>query len=103
MERHVKNMANTYTQLYTHIVFTVKGRQNIIPKKYKEELHKYITGIIKGKNQKLIAINSMPDHVHILIGMNPNLSLSDYMPFYRRSYHSQTLILRSYTLLAGCF
>ena len=53
-------MANTYTQLYVHIVFSVKGRQALIPKCHKTELHKYITGIITNKGQKLIQINSMP-------------------------------------------
>lgn len=70
-------MANTYTQIYIHIVFTVQGRLNLIPKAHKEELHKYIAGIIRNKGQKLIAINSMPDHVHILIGLKPSVALSD--------------------------
>jgi len=70
-------MANTYTQIYIHVVFTVEGRQNLIPARCKEELHKYITGVIQSKGQRLIAINSMPDHVHILIGIKPNLALSD--------------------------
>ena len=70
-------MANTYTQIYIHIIFTVQGRQNIIKKENKQELHKYITGIIQNKNQKLIAINSMPDHVHLFIGMKPGIALSD--------------------------
>ena len=69
-------MADTYTQLYVHIVFSVKGRQALIPKHHKSELHKYITGIITNKGQKLIQINSMPDHIHILIGMRPNATLS---------------------------
>lgn len=70
-------MANTYTQIYIHIVFAVQGRQNLMLKEYKEELHKYITGIVQNKGQKLIAINSMPDHVHIFIGMKPTAALSD--------------------------
>jgi len=70
-------MANTYTQIYIHIVFAVQGRQNLIKKEHKEELHKYITGIIQNKGQKLIAINSMPDHMHIFIGMKPTAVLSD--------------------------
>ncbi len=70
-------MANTYTQIYIHIVFAVQGRQNLIPKEHKEEMHKYMTGIIQNKEQKLIAINSMPDHVHIFIGMKPAIALSD--------------------------
>jgi REP element-mobilizing transposase RayT len=55
----------------------VQGRQNLIPKEHKEELHKYITGIVQNKGQKLIAINSMPDHAHVFIGMKPNIALSD--------------------------
>ncbi|MGH7596056.1 MAG: IS200/IS605 family transposase [bacterium] len=70
-------MANTYTQIYIHVVFAVQGRQNLIPKEHKEELHKYITGIVQNKKQKLIAINSMPDHIHIFIGMKPSIALSD--------------------------
>ena len=69
-------MADTYTQLYVHIVFSVKGRHALIPKHHKLELHKYITGIITNKKQKLIQINSMPDHIHILIGMTPDVALS---------------------------
>lgn len=70
-------MANTYTQIYIHIVFAVKGRENLIRSAWKENLHKYITGIVKNSGQKLIVINSMPDHVHILIGMKPDITLSD--------------------------
>jgi len=70
-------MANTYTQLYFHIVFAVKGRANLISQKWREQLFKYITGIITNKNQKLIVINGMPDHLHLLIGMKPDACLSD--------------------------
>jgi REP element-mobilizing transposase RayT len=70
-------MANTYTQLYFHIVFAVKGRNNLIAVRWKYELYKYITGIISNKNQKLMIINGMPNHVHLLIGTKPNCNLSD--------------------------
>ena len=70
-------MANTYTQIYIQVVFAVSGRNNLIHKEHKEELHKYITGIIKNKKQKLIAINCMADHTHIFIGMKPSIALSD--------------------------
>lgn len=70
-------MANTYSQLYIQIVFAVKGRQNLIAPQWKDELYKYITGIISNEGQKLIVINGMPDHVHILIGLKPNKSISD--------------------------
>lgn len=70
-------MANTYSQLYVQIVFAVKGRQNLISNKWKDELYKYITGIVTNENQKLISINGMSDHIHILIGIKPNRALSD--------------------------
>lgn len=70
-------MANTYTQLYVHVVFAVKGRGNLISNSWKEELYKYITGIITNKNQKLMIVNGMPDHIHLLMGFKPDCSLSD--------------------------
>ena len=70
-------MADTYTQIYLHVVFAVKGRLNLIDKSHKDELYKYITGIITNAGQKLIAINGMPDHVHLLIGLKPSMNLSD--------------------------
>ncbi|WP_346882638.1 IS200/IS605 family transposase [uncultured Algibacter sp.] len=72
-------MANTYSQIYLHVVFAVKGRRNSISKNWKDELYKYITGIITNKNQKLMTINGMPDHIHILLGIKPNCNLSDLM------------------------
>jgi len=70
-------MADTYSQIYIHIVFAVKGRDNLISGKWKDELYKYITGIINNEGQKLLAINGMPDHVHILIGLKPTVALSN--------------------------
>ncbi|MCK0132673.1 IS200/IS605 family transposase [Flavobacteriaceae bacterium F08102] len=70
-------MANTYTQLYYHIVFAVKGRNNLISSNWKIELYKYITGVIINKHQKLMIINGMANHIHILIGTKPNCILSD--------------------------
>ena len=62
-------MANTYTQIYIHVVFAVEGRQNLIRPEHNDELQKYITGIVSGQKQKLIAINNMPDHLHLLVGL----------------------------------
>ncbi|MBK9151627.1 MAG: IS200/IS605 family transposase [Saprospiraceae bacterium] len=70
-------MPNTYTQLYVHVVFAVRNRANFISKSWKENLYKYITGIVSNKNQKLLAINGMPDHLHLLIGLKPDCNLSD--------------------------
>jgi len=70
-------MANTYSQIYIQIVFAVEGRQNLIDPKHNDELQKYMTGIVTAQRQKLIAINNMPDHAHILIGQRPDSALSD--------------------------
>jgi putative transposase len=70
-------MANTYSQIYIQIVFAVAGRQNLIHPKNREELHKYITGIITKRGQKLLAVFCMPEHVHILVGIKPSISISD--------------------------
>ncbi len=70
-------MANTYTQIYIHLVYVVKGRHSLIRSAWKDELHKYITGIIQNRRHKLLAINSMPDHMHVLIGLKPEQSISD--------------------------
>ena len=70
-------MANTYSQIYIQIVFAVRGRENLISDDWKNELYKYITGIVKNKGQKLLAINGVSDHIHILLNIKPNIALSD--------------------------
>ena len=70
-------MANTFSQLYVQLVFAVERREHLINKDNKEEIHKYITGVIKKRGQKLIAINAMPDHIHIFVGFKPTLKISD--------------------------
>ncbi len=70
-------MANIYHQIYVHIIFSVKQRETLLPTSKKDELHKYITGIVKNKNCELIAINSMPDHIHIFIGLHPTSNISE--------------------------
>lgn len=72
-------MANTYTQIHIQAVFSVQNRECIILNNWRDELYRYITGIIQNNNHKLLAINGMPDHVHILLGLRPSQSLSDLM------------------------
>jgi putative transposase len=74
-----QQMANTYSQIYIQIVFAVEGRQNLIDPKHNDELQKYITGIVTAQKQKMIVINNMPDHVHLLIGQRPDSALSDFV------------------------
>jgi putative transposase len=70
-------MSNTYTQIHIQFVFAVKYRNGLIHSSFKQELYQYISGIIKANNHKLLAINGMSDHLHILVGMRPSQSVSD--------------------------
>lgn len=72
-------MPNTYTQIHIHLVFAVKYRDGVIQASWKDELYKYITGIVQNNKHKLLIINGMPDHVHILIGLRPSQSISDLL------------------------
>jgi putative transposase len=72
-------MANTYTQIHIQAVFAVKNRTAIIQPEWKDELYKYITGIVQMHDHKLLAINGMPDHLHVFFGMRPTQSLSSLM------------------------
>ena len=68
-------MADTYVQAYFHLVFAVKNRDALIQNSWKGELEKYITGIVQNNKHKLIAIGTMPDHIHIFIGYNLNQTI----------------------------
>ena len=70
-------MANTFSQIYIQTVFAVSNRMALIKQDFKEDLYKYITGIVRNQGQKLISINGMPDHIHILIGLRPAMALAD--------------------------
>ena len=72
-------MANTYTQIHLQIIFAVKYRQALILPEWKIRLHQYISGIVRNHRHKMLAINSMPDHLHMLIGFRPHQSLADLM------------------------
>jgi REP element-mobilizing transposase RayT len=72
-------MANTFTQIHLHFVFAVKHRNGLIQKTWKARLYEYIIAIVKNKGHKLLAINGMPDHVHMLVGFRPSESISVFM------------------------
>ena len=72
-------MANTYTQLYIHFVFAIKDRISLIKSEWKEELYRYITGIIQANKHKLISINGTENHIHILIGYKPHQLIPDLL------------------------
>lgn len=93
-------MANTYTQIYLQFVFAVKGRQSLIRDSFREELHKYITGIVQKRKQKLIAINSMPDHIHILVGFGTTITIADLIHDIKIA---STNYINDHRLVAGKF
>jgi len=72
-------MANTFSQIYLQFVFAVKNRQSLIPKEHKEELHKYITGLVQNRKAKMLAIHCMPDHMHLFVGFKPVITISDFV------------------------
>ena len=72
-------MANTFSQIYLQFVFSVQNRLNLIPKEHKEELHKYITALVQNRNAKMLAVNCMPDHVHLFVGFKPNVLISGFV------------------------
>jgi putative transposase len=78
-------MPNTYTQVHIHFVFVVKYRNGLINKNWKDDLYKYITGIVQNNDHKVICINGMPDHVHLLIGLRSTQSMAELMKDVKQS------------------
>ncbi len=78
-------MPGTFSQIYIQVVFAVKGRDSLFQSTWENELYKYISGIVKNKEQKILTINGMPDHIHFLIGMKPSCCLSDLVREIKKS------------------
>ncbi len=81
-------MGDTYTQLYIQLVFAVKGRHSFIESGWEEEMYKYTTGVVQTDKHKMLSINGMPDHVHIFIGLNPAIAISDAVKDIKRASHN---------------
>jgi REP element-mobilizing transposase RayT len=75
----------TYSQMYVHIVFSPKRRAPLIHPSWEDELYKFITGIVTNKGQKMLAINGIPDHIHIVIGYKPSCCISDLVREIKKS------------------
>ena len=84
-------MANTYTQLFVHIIFSTKSREKLLSSSFREELFKYISEIINQKDQKSLAVNGTNDHVHIFVGIQPTITISDLV---RDIKHSSTNFIK---------
>ena len=78
-------MAGTFSQIYIQVIFAVRNRNALIQPSWEDELYKYITGIVQKKGQKMIAINGVSNHIHLLIGMKPNCCLSDLIREVKKS------------------
>ena len=72
-------MPNTFSQIYLQFVFAVKHRQSLIPATHKEELHKYITGLVQNRKAKMLAVHCMPDHAHVFVGFKPTILIADFV------------------------
>lgn len=72
-------MANTFSQIYLQFVFAVNHRESLISKEHKEELHRYITGLVQNRKAKMLAIHCMPDHIHLFVGFKPTILIADFV------------------------
>lgn len=70
-------MANTYNRIYIHVVLAISSRHCLIARHFRQELHEYIDETVRKKGQTLIAVNGMPDHLHLLLRLNPDVAVSD--------------------------
>ncbi|MGA2823482.1 MAG: IS200/IS605 family transposase [Bacteroidales bacterium] len=93
-------MAGTFTQLYIQVVFAVKGKENLLQKPWRDEVFKYMAGIIHAKNQKAIIVNGVADHVHLFIGLKPAMALSDLV---RDIKNNTTKFINDKKLVKGKF
>jgi REP element-mobilizing transposase RayT len=93
-------MAGTFSQIYIQVVFAVKGRGNFLQDPWRDEVFKYISGIIKGKNQKPIIVNGVKNHIHIFVGLKPSMAVSDLV---RDIKNNSTNFINEKKLVSGKF
>jgi putative transposase len=93
-------MAGTFSQIYIQAVFAVKGRENLLQKSWRDDVFKYMSGIIKGKNHKPIIVNGVADHVHLFIGLRPAMAISDLI---RDIKNNSTNYINKRGLIPGSF
>ena len=93
-------MPGTFSQIYIQVVFAVRGRENFIVKPWRDDLHKYIAGIVKGKEQKSIIVNGVADHIHCFVGLKPSMTISDLV---RDIKNNSTNFINEKKLVKGKF
>ena len=95
-----ESMAGTFSQIYIQIVFAVQGRQNLLQKEWRDEVFKYMSGIIKNKGQKPIIVNGVEDHVHVFVGLKPAMALSDLV---RDIKNNSSIFINDHAWIRGKF
>jgi len=90
----------TFTQMYVHLVFAVKYRENLLHKSFRYRVFEYMSGILKQQNHKSLIINGVSDHVHVLYGMNPAVSVSQTVHDLKRN---SSLFINTEKLCLGSF
>lgn len=93
-------MSGTFSQVYIQAIFAVQGRENLIKKEWKDELHKYMAGIIRNKGQKPIIVNGIPNHIHAFIGLKPSMPISDLV---RDIKNNSSNFINEHNLVKGKF
>lgn len=93
-------MAGTFSQIYIQVVFAVQGRQNLLQKEWRQEVFKYMAGIITNKGQKPIIVNGVEDHVHVFLGLKPSMALSDLV---RDIKNNSSNFINDHTWIKGKF
>lgn len=93
-------MPATFAQIYVQVVFAVKGRGNQLQKPWRNEVFKYMAGIVKEQKQKPIIINGVADHVHLFIGIKPNMSVAELV---RDVKNNTTKFINSQNWVVGKF
>jgi len=84
-------MAGTFSQIYIQYVFAVQGRKNLIRKDIEEDLYRYIAGIVNGKEQQSLAVNGMPEPIHVLVGLKPAKRIPGRTVMVLSRIHNQTM------------
>lgn len=93
-------MPGTYSQIYIQVVFAVKGRQNLLQEEWRNDVFKYMSGIIKNKGQKPIIVNGVTDHVHVFVGLKPSMALADLV---RDVKNNSTNFINDHSWIQGKF
>ena len=90
----------SFTQIYIQLVFSPKHRECLLIEKIRPRIFEYLSGITTNLGHKSIIINGLADHVHIFLGLNPKLSVSETVKELKRS---SSLLINEKKIIQGKF